>query len=572
MTTNLGVLDTLRDLAVRLDAAEHGQRAPMVSQVAKLLNCSEQTVYRRLKSDIGWKSGRKKRRNAGDLTVSEGTCKALSHLMHKSTRDNGKRTMPLTVAAAILRDSGFEDADVSPTTLSRAMRRYRCHPDMLATGKPFVHMRSLHPNHVWQVDPSICVLFYLPKGGLAVMEEAKFYKNKPLNVKKAERERVWRYVITDHYSGTIYVRYVQAAGESAQGLVDVFLDAVSYRGRHDPMHGICYILGMDAGSANTSHLFLNLCARLGVEVAVHKPGNPRAKGQVECANNIVETQFESRLGYLHINSLEELQNAADRWRQHYNAHAIHSRTGKSRNDIWLTITEAQLRLAPALELCRELVTTKPVDAKVKPDMTITHAIKGYGRNTYDLRMLPGLVPNMKVQVVVNPYRAPAVDVAVPDPALAEAPVWTIEPVKMNDAGFWEDAPVYGQEYQAQPDTIADRHVKEIDEAAGPDAKHPRAPERVDVMADIKPAPEYLPKRGRDLGLDASKRELPPLTIVEAAMQLKARLGDRWTGEAYAWLTQRYPDGVPMDEMDSIEARFVKQDATPAPLKLVANQG
>ena len=90
------------------------------------------------------------------------------------------------------------------------------------------------------------------------------------------------------------------------------------------------------------------------------------------------------------------------------------------------------------------------------------------------------------------------------------------------------------------------------------------------MADIKPAPEYLPKRGRDLGLDVSKRELPPLTTVEAAMQLKGRLGDRWTGEAYAWLTQRYPEGVPMDEMDSIEARFAKQDATPAPLKLVAN--
>ena len=572
MTTNLGVIDTLRDLAVRLDEAGYGQRKPLVKQVAALLCCSEQTVYRKLKQEIGWTSGRKKRSNAGDLSVSENTCKALSHLMHKSTRDNGKRTMPLTLAAEILRGSGFADAEASATTLSRAMRRYRCHPDMLATGKPFVHMRSLHPNHVWQVDPSICVLFYLPKGGLAVMEEAKFYKNKPGNVRKAERERVWRYVITDHYSGTIYVRYVQAAGESAQGLVDVFLDAISYRGRHDPMHGICYILGMDAGSANTSHLFLNLCERLGVEVAVHKPGNPRAKGQVECANNIVETQFESRLGYLHINSLEELQAAADRWRQHYNANAIHSRTGKSRNDVWMTITEAQLRLAPALELCRELVTTRPVDAKVKDDMTITHAIKGFGRNTYDLRMLPGLVPSMHVRVVVNPYRAPAVDVAVPDPALAEDPVWTVEPVRKDDAGFWESAPVYGQEYQAQPDTIADKYVKEIDEAAGPDARHPRAPERVDVMADIKPAPEYLPKRGHDLGLDASRRELPPLTVVEAAMQLKHRLGERWTGEAYAWLTQRYPEGVPVLELDDIAERMSRTDKAAAPLKLVANQG
>jgi transposase InsO family protein len=569
MTLNLGVLDTLRDLAARLDAAEHGERASLITNAAKLLNCSEQTIYRRLKQDVGWSSGRKKRADAGRLSVSEGTAKAVAHLMHKATRDNGKRIMHMTLARNLMKDSGFEDADVSTTTISRAMRRYGCHPDMLAQGKAHVHMRSLHPNHVWQVDPSMCVLFYLPKGGLSVMEESKFYKNKLQNFRKTENERVWRYVITDHYSGTIYVKYVQAPGESAQGLVDVFLDAIGDRGLHDPMHGVPDMLIMDKGSANTAHLFTNLLERLGVKWDTHQAGNPRAKGSVECGNNIVETQFESRLTFLRIQSVEELQAAANRWAQHFNAHNIHTRTGKSRNDVWLTITEAQLRLAPALELCRELVTTQPKPATVSDSLTITHAVKGFGKKEYDLRMLP-VVPSMKVMVVVNPYRAPAVDVAVPDPSLPEDPVWTVEPVKKNDVGFWEDGPVFGQDYQAQPDTIADRHVKEIDEAAGPDAKHPRAPERVDVMADIKPAPEYLPKRGRDLGLDVSKRELPPLTTVEAAMQLKGRLGDRWTGEAYAWLTQRYPEGVPMDEMDSIEARFAKQDATPAPLKLVAN--
>ena len=569
MTLTLGVLDTLRNLADRLDAAPHGERAALVSDAAKLLNCSEQTVYRKLKSEIGWTSGRKKRSNAGDLTVSEKTAMAMGHLMHKGTRESGKRIMHMTLARDILKASGFEDADVSTTTISRAMRRYGCHPDMLAQGKAHVHMRSLHPNHVWQVDPSMCVLFYLPKGGLSVMEESKFYKNKLQNFRKTENERVWRYVITDHYSGTIYVKYVQAPGESAQGLVDVFLDAISDRGLRDPMHGVPDMLIMDKGSANTAHLFTNLLERLGVKWDTHEAGNPRAKGSVECGNNIVETQFESRLTFLRVQDVEELQAAANRWAQHFNARAIHSRTSKTRNDVWLTITEAQLRLAPALALCRELVTTRPVPAKVSDSLTITHAIKGFGKNEYDLRMLP-VVPSMKVQVVVNPYRAPAVDVVVPDPSLPEDPVWTVEPVKKNEVGFWEDGPVFGQDYQAQPDTIADRHVKAIDEAAGPDAKHPRAPERVDVMADVRPAPEYLPKRGRDLGLDASRRELPPLTIVEAAMQLKHRLGDRWNGEAYAWLNQRYPGGVPVDEMESIEARFAKPDATPAPLKLVAN--
>ena len=571
MTATIGEIDTLRGLALRLDEAGHGERTVLVDEVAKLLTCSPQTVYRKLKQFVNWTSGRKRRKDSGTLGVSENTAKAVAHLMHKATRDNGKRTMPMTVAKNILCGSGFQEANVSTTTISRAMRAYRCHPDMLAQGSPHVHMRSLYPNHVWQVDPSLCVLFYLPKGGLSVMEESKFYKNKPGNVKKAERERIWRYVITDHYSGTIYVRYVQSPGETAQGLVDVFLDSISDRGLTDPMHGVPELLIMDKGSANTAHLFTNLLDRLSVTWDTHKPGNPRAKGQVECANNIVETQFESRLGFLNIQSVDQLQTEANKWLQHYNATAIHSRTGKSRNDVWLTITENQLRLAPLLELCRELVTTKPKDAKVGPDMTITHVVKGYGRNVYDLRQLPGLVPQMKVQVVVNPYRAPAVDVIVHDPSLAEDPIWTVEPVDINEAGFWAEAPVYGQEYQAQPETMADKHLNTIEEVAGADPRHPNAPEGVDVMADIRPAPEYLPKRGRDLGLDASNREVAPYTVVEAAKLLRDRLGDEWSGEAYAWLQQRYGNGVPVAELDSIAERLGKQKVAAAPLQLVVNE-
>ena len=572
MKANLGEIDTLRALAARLDEAGHGERQPLVRQVAELLCCSEQTVYRRLRQEIGWASGRKRRTDAGRITVSEDTALAAAHLVHVATRNHGKRTMPVTVARDVLRESGYAEAGVSPSTLSRAMRRYGCHPDMLMQGKPAVRLRSLHPNHCWQVDPSLCVLFYLPKGGLSVCEESKFYKNKPGNVAKIERERVWRYVITDHYSGTIYVKYVQSAGETAQSLVDVFLDAISDRGRHDPMHGVPHLLLMDAGSANTSHLFLNLLDRLGVRHTVHMPGNARAKGQVEQANNLVETQFEGRLRFMNVQSIAELQARADEWRMHYNARAIHSRTGKSRNDLWMTITEAQLRLAPDLALCRELVTTQPVQVTVRTDMTITHAIKGYGRNEYDLRLVPGLVPKLKVGVVVNPYRAPAVDVIIADPETGEDRIWTVEPMKKNEAGFWESAPVIGQEHKAQPDTVADRHVKRIAEAAGDDPRHINPPAHVNVMADIKEAPQYMPRRGRDLGLDASRREIAPLTVAEAAIKLKRSLGDLWPTEGYAWLSQRYPAGVPADELDAIGHRFSGRAAAVTPLKLVVNEG
>lgn len=581
MTVNLGELDTLRDLARRLDEAGHGARAGLVDEVAGLLCCSRQTVYRKLKDCVGWTSGRKRRSDRGQLAIPEDVAVKAAHLIHKATRANGKRTMRITTARDILEESGaggvnLETGEVtmpkSASTLSRAMRAYGCHPDMLKTGKPHTHLRSLHPNWCWQVDPSMCVLFYLPKGKVKIMDGKQYYKNKPEYAQKAAQERVWRYVITDHYSGTIYVRYVQAPGESAQGLVDVFLDAIQPRGPHDPMHGVPNFLYMDKGSANTAHLFTNLLERLYIKWDAHEAGNPRSKGQVECGNNIVETQFESRLAFMQINSVEELQAAADKWRQYYNAHAIHGRTGKSRNDVWMSISEDQLRLAPPLELCRELVTTRPKEARVRADLSISHAIKGFGRNDYDLRYVGGILPQMKVGVVVNPYRAPAVDVTVTDARTGDETVWTIEPVKKDEAGFWETGAVIGQEYKALPETRAEKVLKQIDEVAGPDTRRAQAPEGVDVMSDIKPAPEYLPRRGRDLGLDASRRETPPLPVVEAAMQLKGRLGEAWDSKAYAWLMQRYPDGVPVDELDAIVARLDQQQTTPEPLKLVVNEG
>lgn len=90
------------------------------------------------------------------------------------------------------------------------------------------------------------------------------------------------------------------------------------------------------------------------------------------------------------------------------------------------------------------------------------------------------------------------------------------------------------------------------------------------MADIRQAPQYLPKRGRDLGLDASRREVAPYETVKAAMILKDRLGDLWTKDTFAWLKQRYPDGVPVNELDGIEERFKGRKIAATPLQLVGN--
>ena len=46
--------------------------------------------------------------------------------------------------------------------------------------------------------------------------------------------------------------------------------------------------------------FKHLNKQLGVEVIINKVGNPRAKGQVENGNNLVETLFESSLKMVRV--------------------------------------------------------------------------------------------------------------------------------------------------------------------------------------------------------------------------------------------------------------------------------
>ena len=571
----LSELDYLRRLAANLVGARHGGKGALVKAAADILRCSPQEVYRRLER-AGFDSGRKPRADRGHTSVPEDIAKKAAGMVALATRANGKKTLAIKDALEILKADGhgvvdqetgeIKPIDVSPTTLARAMRQFNCHPEQLAQPRACVQQRSLHPNHVWQIDASVCVLFYLPRGGLMVMDEKQFYKNKPQNIRRIENDRVIRYVVTDHYSGDFYLEYVTGA-EDAANLIQCFLSAIQKRTDDDPMHGVPLILMMDKGSANLSGLFLNLLDRLKVKHIEHLPGNPRAKGQVEKTQDIVECKFEGRLPFYRVADLAELNQRATQWRKAFNATARHSRHERTRNAMWLTIREDQLRLAPSIELCRELVTTRPVEATVRPNRTISYSIKGYGSNDYDVRFLPGISPKAKLQVVVNPYRAPAIDVLM-EGENGEEIAYTVEPMPKNEAGFYVESPVIGQSFSAQADSASDTARKDIlKDAYGVDtqlevdakrkAKTPAYDGQINVFADVEQTtvPSYIPKRGRDLGIDGSRREIVPLNHVDAAKQLKARLGDAWTADRYKWLAQRFPDGVPQDQIDVIAAEL-----------------
>lgn len=571
---DLAVLDYLRGVATRLRDAGHGQKGPIVDDACAFLTISKSKLYQQLET-VGYVAERKTRSDKGKSAISAEVAQEIGGLLHNSRRANDKQLASIKGVNEFIQANGV-NLNVSNTTIARALKRHHCHPEQLSVPSAHVRQRSLHPNHVWQIDASVCVIFYLPKGGMQIMEEKEFYKNKPENMKKAEKDRVIRYVITDHYSGWLYVEYVTGA-EDSTNLTNVFLNAIQQRSRQEPMHGVPHILMMDKGSANLSGLFLNLLDRLHVQHIEHAAGNPRAKGQVENAQNLVERNFEWRLALgemAKIRSIDELNTHVTLWRAAFNQTAVHTRTRQTRNQVWMTIKPEQLRKAPALELCRELVTTKPTTATVKGDLTISYTVKGFGNQRYDVRHVPNAFVKAQLQVVVNPFRAPDIDVITVDEHGQPLTV-TVSPQQVDDISqFPLSAPIISERMVSMPDSPADTNRKAIAKAAygveteaevsAARKKRQGAYSHYDPMADVKAVvvPDFLPRAGEQIVTEQRQRDLAPLNHIEAAKQIKSLLtaqglSDVWTTNSYQHLVKNHPHGVPVEAVHEIANAMIE---------------
>lgn len=239
-----------------------------------------------------------------------------------------------------------------------------CTPTQLNRPTPAVELKSLHPNHVWQIDASLCVLYYLntrnAAGGLQVMERDKFYKNKPANIKRIEFDRVWSYEVTDHYSGVTSVHTAAAAPTWPKAL---YRCHPTVRARPVPRRA----LYLDDGHGQCQH-----------QRPVHQPGpapasqdhcprprNARATGQVEKARDLIERSFESA-------------RARAPWptwpSQTHRRSAGHARSNSTsawppRQDPYgclMTIAAEQLRVAPPVDVCQALLTETPEQTRKSP--------------------------------------------------------------------------------------------------------------------------------------------------------------------------------------------------------------
>lgn len=556
----------------------HGKKGDAVRDLMARTGASRSKVYDMLR-EVTVRAPRKPRSDKGKHALPLREAQIISAWLMDGLRKNNKRLRGIEQALQELRYAGLVRAEhidkstgevrlLSNSAVSDALKVYGLHPDQLLRPAPAAAMQSLHPNHVWEIDASLCVLYYLKTGdasskakatGLQVMDADKFYKNKPKALERIESERVWRYLCVDHYSGSIFCYYVLGA-ESGHNLVDAFIHAVTPRtpaGQPDPFCCVPYLVYVDPGSANTGALFKNLARRMQVLVLVHTPGNARATGGVECAHDIWECAFESTLRSEPIHTLDQLNEAAGIYACYFNATRTHTRHGRTRTDMWLTISDEHKRVPPPMEMLRLLATHHPEERKVEawPGPVVRFAGKAY-----DVSRIPNVMIGEKLPVTYSPYADGHACIVTLDAQGNEA-LTLVPEIEFNEAGFPATANVFGEEYRRPADTVLQSNRKVIerlamdaktDEAAAVArrAKTPALGGKVRPLAQARETvlPTPLPKRGTDLHVHTSTIGMQGLmreamfTVPEAVRSIKARLGDAAPADLYSQIKAAFPAG------------------------------
>ena len=570
------IREYLNNVAIKLDNVGHGQRGPVLDEAQAFLGVSRQTIYRQLKTVCGWSSERKVRTDKGKMSVSTDSLLALATLSRESVRDNGKQTMFTTTARGILEQNGHE-INVSNATLNRLMRQRKLNAKAQQVANPVQSLRALHPNHVHEIDPSLCLIFYM-KNKQHIMRDRDFYKNKLENYAKV-KYKVWRYTLYDRASGLIIPWYVEAAGENQHSLFQFLMFAW---GKQDNrlFHGVPQLLYWDKGSANTSSAIKNLLDHLEVKYLEHEAGNARAKGGVENANNIIETQFESRLKFQPVSSIDELNHAAMNWAEAYNANRLPGQDTRlrriglaepiSRQSLWQHITAEQLRILPSVEICQTLMASREQERQVKADLTISFKHPQADSSLiYSLKGLDGITVKDKVSVRSLVFGDCAIQIEVPRYD-GEALIYRVEPDRNFDKfGQRLDAPVIGEEYKSKGDTEIEQAAKAMDQVAYPNmtedeikkAKQKQvAPfggklNTLSYLDEIN-HPAYFEQKGNEI---ETPEHLKPaettLTLTAALMRITSSIGRRLTTDENKWLSARYQDGVPEDSLDSLIRTF-----------------
>ena len=552
------------------EAKTAAQRRGIIDEMCRMFAFSTAKAYKVLK-ESGWESGRKLRKDAGTSTLSGEALTKVAAVIKHGLRKNGKSTMPVNVARSLLLSNGV-DIPVENSRLRELLRKNTLSIENAKAPSPHARMQSLYPNHVHFVDPSLSLLYFAPGGKQHIIRDDEVYKNKPF-LEGKENLKCWRYVLTDHFSASICVRYYAAKGENAVNMYDFLLYA--WGQKENPaylFHGIPEILSWDKGSGNINKMTTNALSALRVKTETHEAGNPRAKGQVEEANNLVETHFECLLKLEEVHSVEELNEAAERWCAAYNANMIPNldtqlhrggRTLGARSFLWQRINTEQLRELPDFEICRSIFTTGIQARKVAGDLTIsiTHP-KTKQIMRYSVSHLPGILVGQEVNIqpiLVDPEALVTVSYQHGNEMVS----FELEPIVYSEFGFDVNAAVIGEEYKKQKETQREINSKELSAIAGDSKKEkPFASitngEGLKTHSLIQPESPFLRQRSGDQITVSQPDHVEVhdilITHFEALRRVTARIGYSPDGFIEA-MKKEFPEGVPSSRIDDIAHEY-----------------
>ena len=580
------VLQDLFELAERLAGAGHGERGPLLDALALKLHKPRGWIYSALRKHAGFKPQRKKRADAGTTRMPDETLHFIATSVSQSVRNNGISTKPICVAMNIAHENGLT-VNVSPGRVAALMRARHLDVKTQAVARNHLRQRSLYPNHVHQIDPSLCLVYYMD-GKQHVMREQEFNRNKPCAIERVKL-KVWRYVRYDHASGTLDVRYFEAAGENQVSLFE-FMVHTWGRQPHRVSHGVPKMLLWDKGSANTSAGIRRMLDALGVHHETHATHRAWVKGGVESGNFIVERHFESRLRDEPVQTIEQLNASAANWVRDYNANVmphIDARVARDdgqrhvRDDLWNLIAHTPEALVemPAREVCAYFMRGKDETRKIKDGhITFVHP-QSKKSELYNLQAWAGKFANGQT-VRVSPMLLGDCLLRIELDRLGQEPEHIeVGPEREFDAfGRPLSAVVMGQERRIAPHTAAQEASKliaataygagtSLDEAEALRAKNTRPFQHMndgrgvvahshlgqaEIPARLLPAPQAV--NTIDIAAVRSARAVRVLKGFELA-QAMAGLGVKMTRDTNAVIAELYADGVPEDELPALQARL-----------------
>jgi len=535
----------LGEMIARLSSAGYGQSAQVIEEYSKKTGKSKATLYRLAAKHKGRSSMRKKRKDTGTCTLTETQINWVAAQVHVSSRQVKGPIMPVEKALMIAQDNGIiKPGSISVSRMQSILKEREISARHLQQEKPHIRLKSLHPNHVHVVDMSVCIQYYIGNGKtIAIADERDYNLKKPENMKKMKRKLI-RYVLSDHFSHSLFIKYYNATGENQNDLFDFLTSAWVKKDDRYPFRGVPFIMLTDAGSANMARSMSGFFEALEIKRPSNAVHNPRRQGGTECAQNIVERWFESGLRVQPASTVVQLNKWAMDFCIWFNAHKIHTRHRMTRTGCWLRIKPEQLRECPDMEICQNLFAHPDgQEATVYGDYTIR-----YKNNHYSVRHLPKVSPYDKIKVIVKPFFLPNLS------AVYLEKTWELTPIGIDSAGFRDDAAVIGEEFKAVPETTTQKAVKQMEESAWGGGDKKQAPfagiKTMGIHGDkVKVIP--IPKTGHQIILTSeSGIEESEISFMEFLKRLRARVGTITPG-MNAQLRARLGESVSLREAEAI---------------------